>query len=111
MVLSEKEANILFFFFFPLQQSEDLYEKLAKDSKEAINEFMKDLIEGNTSQSSNLSSINKNDKNNSNSKENPKGKMSGFKKFATENFDANALQRLKTFFKFAFSSTDKTENK
>lgn len=55
--------------------------------------------------------MSKNDNNNFSKDNNPKGKMSGFKKFATENFDATALQRLKTFFKFAFSSTDKTENK
>ncbi|KAL4475506.1 hypothetical protein ABPG72_013330 [Tetrahymena utriculariae] len=101
--------NSRFSFLQSIPQNKLVFDKLSKDSEQFQQEVIKSLQEDKLTTSKGYQDSNKKEV------EESQGikfnEQNGFKKFAFKNFKANSIERLQTFFSFAFNSIDKSENK
>ncbi|EAR87963.2 hypothetical protein TTHERM_00011290 (macronuclear) [Tetrahymena thermophila SB210] len=102
--------NNRFSFLQSIPYNKLVFDKLSKDSEKYKKEVIKSLQEDKliTSKVDKVSEKKQGEDNSQGIKFN---EQNGFKQFAFKNFKSNSIERLQTFFSFAFNSIDKSENK
>ncbi|KAL4476257.1 hypothetical protein ABPG74_009990 [Tetrahymena malaccensis] len=104
-----QSLNNRFSFLQSIPYNKLVFDKLQKDSEQYKEEVIKSL------QEDKLTTIKVDQETQKKQAEESKGvkfnEQNGFKHFAFKNFKADSIERLQTFFSFAFNSIDKSENK